>query len=79
MGALTMVEASYILGTLAAVLLVMAIVAWVKLLRGPLLQRTTGGIGRDSARGEFASQLLVGAAGLSSAAAFLAIAGWMFA
>ena len=79
MGALTMVEASYILGALAAVLLVMAVVAWVKLLRGPLLQRTAGGIERDSAAGEFASQLLFWAAGLSSAAALLAIAGWIFA
>jgi hypothetical protein len=74
-----MVEASYILGGLAAGLLVMAVVAWVKLLRGPLLQRTGGGIGRDSAAGEFASQILFWAAGLSSAAAFLAIAGWIFA
>ena len=79
MGALTMVEASNILGVLAAVLLLMAVVAWVKLLRGPLLQRTDGGIERDSAQGEFASQLLFWAAGLSSAAAFLAIAGWIFA
>jgi hypothetical protein len=75
----TVVEASYVLGALAALLLVMAVVAWVKLSRGPLLQRTAGRIGRDTAQGEFASQLLFWAAGLSSAAAFLAIGGWIFA
>lgn len=74
-----MVEAANILGVLSALLLLMAVVAWVKLLRGPLLQRADGGTGRDSAQGELASELLFWAAGLSSAAVFLAIAGWIFA
>lgn len=74
-----MIEASNILGVLAAVLLLIAIVAWVKLLRGPLLQRTASGIGRDLAAGEFASELLFWAAGVSAAAVFMAIAGWIFA
>ena len=73
-----MVEAANILGVLAAVLLLMAVIAWVHLLRGPLLQRADGGIGMDSAQGEFASELLFWAAGLSSASVFLAIAGWTF-
>ena len=74
-----MVEAANILGVLAAVLLLMAVIAWVKLLRSPLLQRADGHTEMDSAQGEFASELLFCAAGLSSAAVFLAIAGWIFA
>jgi len=73
-----MVEAANILGVLAAVLLLMAVVAWVKLIRGPLMQRTNGVADMDSAQGELASELLFWAAGLSTAAAFLAIAGWIF-
>jgi len=74
---LTVVEAANVLGLLAAVLLLMAIVAWIKLIRGPLMQRTDGSTGTDSAQGELASELLFWAAGLSTAAAFLAIAGWI--
>lgn len=73
-----MVEASNILGVLAAVLLLGAVLAWGRLIRGPLLQRTDGSLGMDSTQGEFASELLFWAAGLSSAAALLAIAGWIF-
>jgi hypothetical protein len=73
-----MVEASNVLGVLAAVLLLGAVIAWVKLIRRPLMQRTDGRTGIDSAQGELASELLFWAAGLSSAAAFLAIAGWIF-
>jgi len=73
-----MVEAANILGVLAAVLLLMAVIAWVKLIRGPLMQRTNGVADMDSAQGELASELLFWAAGLSTAAAFLAIAGWIF-
>ena len=74
-----MIEASNILGALAAVLLLVAVVVWAKLLRGPLLQRADGGIVRNSAQGEFASELLFWAAGVSAAAVFVAIAGWVFA
>ena len=74
-----MVEVANIIGGLAAVLLLVAVIAWVKLLRGPLLQRTDGRTGRDSAQIDFASQLLVWAAGLSIAAVLLAVAGWIFA
>jgi hypothetical protein len=74
-----MIEASNILGALAAVLLLVAVVVWAKLLRGPLLQRADGGIVRNSAQGEFASELLFWAAGVSAAAVFVAIAGWIFA
>jgi hypothetical protein len=77
-GALTMVEAGNVLGVLAAVLLLMAVIAWVKLIRGPLMERTDGHAGMDPAQGEFASELLIWAAVLSSAAMFLAVAGWIF-
>ena len=75
---LTMVEAANVLGVLAAVLLLGSVIAWVKLIRGPLLQRTDGSTGTDSAQGELASELLFWTAGLSTAAVFLAIAGWIF-
>jgi hypothetical protein len=74
-----MVETANILGVLAAVLLLMAVIAWAKLLLGPPLQRADGGSEMDSAQGEVASELLLWAAGLSSAAAFLALAGRIFA
>jgi len=73
-----MVEAGNVLGVLAAVLLLMAVIAWVKLIRGPLLQRTDGRTGMDPEQGEFASELLLWAATLSTAAMFLAVAGWIF-
>jgi len=73
-----MIEAGNVLGVLAAVLLLMAVMAWIKLIRGPLLQRMDGRTGMDAVQGEFASELLLWAAGLSSAAMFLAVAGWIF-
>jgi hypothetical protein len=73
-----MVEGADILGVLAAVLLLMAVVAWVKLIRSPLLQRMDGRTEREPAQGEFAYELLFWAAGLSGTAALLAIAGWVF-
>jgi len=73
-----MVEAGNVLGVLAAVLLLMAVIAWVKLVRGPLMQRIDGRTGMDHRQGEFASELLLWAAGLSTAAMFLAVGGWIF-
>ena len=73
-----MVEAGNVLGVLAAVLLLMAVIAWVKLIRGPLMQRLDGQTSTDPSPGEFASELLFWAAGLSSAAMFLAVVGWIF-
>lgn len=75
----TMFEAANILGALSAILLLMSLVAWVKLVRGPLMQRTDGKTGIDPAQGEFASELLFWAAGLSTAAVISAVAGLMFA
>jgi len=73
-----MVEAGNVLGVLAAVLLLIAGVAWIKVIRSPLLQRMDGSTEMDSAQGELASELLLWAMGLSAAAAILAIAGWIF-
>ena len=73
-----MVEAGNILGALAAALLLMAAVAWVKLIRGPRSQRTDGRTGIEGDQAEFASELLLWAAGLSTAAMFLAVGGWIF-
>jgi hypothetical protein len=77
-GVLIMVDAGNVLGVLAAVLLFMAVTAWVKLIRGPLKQRTDGCTGMDPADNGFASELLIWAAGLSTAAMFLAVAGRIF-
>jgi hypothetical protein len=74
-----MTEAANILGVLAAVLLLMAVIAWAKLLRAPRLRRADGSTEMDPTQGEVASELLFWAAGLSGAAAFLALAGWIFA
>jgi hypothetical protein len=71
-----MLEAARVLGVISAVLLVAAIAAWVRLLRGPTLQRLDGRIGPDSGQAQVASQLLMLAAGLSAVAAVLAVAGW---
>jgi hypothetical protein len=70
-----MLEAARILGCFSAVLLVAAVAAWVKLARGPLLQRLDGRIGLNFAQAESASQLLVLALSLSVLAAILALAG----
>jgi hypothetical protein len=63
-----MVEAANILGVLAAVLLLIAVIAWAKLLRAPALRRADGGTEMESDEGEVASELLFWAAGLSIAA-----------
>jgi len=70
-----MSEAANILGLLAAILLMMSLIAWAKLLRGPPLQRADGGTELESAQGEVAVELLFWAVGLSIAAAFLAVVG----
>lgn len=73
-----MVEAGNLLGVLAGVLLLLAVIAWVKLIRSPLMQRIDGRTGMDLRQARFASELLFWAAGLSSVAMFMAVAGWLF-
>ena len=71
-----MLEFARILGFLAAFLMLVAVVAWIKLFRGPRLQRLDGGAAK-AGNAEIPSQLLVLAAVLSAAAALLAVAGWI--
>jgi hypothetical protein len=73
-----MVEAANVLGLLGAVLLLMAVIAWTKLIRRPLTQRADGSTPINSDQRELGSELLFWAAGLSSTAALVAIAGWVF-
>jgi len=72
-----MIEASRILGLAAAAILTIAIAAWLKLWRRPALARSRPVRLPQLVQGEFASRLLVLAAGLSAVAAILAIAGWI--
>ncbi len=74
-----MTEAANILGVLSCALLLLAAIAWVKLVQGPAWRRAGGHSEVVSVQGEFASELLFWGAGLSSAAVLLAIAGLMFA
>lgn len=71
-----MIEASRILGFASVALLALAIVAWAKLWRRPAFARLDQAKGRKREEGEFASRLLMLAAGSSAVAAIVAIAGW---
>lgn len=74
-----MLESAQSLGWFAGILLIVAVIAWVKLFRGPKLQAVGDRGAASVSKVEIASQLLVLAAGLSGIAAILAVAGWMFA
>lgn len=63
-----MFEASQLLAFLAAILLVVAIGIWVKLFRGPELQRLNGKAAGSVQNVERASQLLVISVGVSAVA-----------
>ena len=71
-------DAAQVLGFFAAVLLIIAVTAWVKLLRRPRFQRLDGRTGPAGDGIETASQLLVVVLCVSGVAALLAVAG-MFA
>jgi hypothetical protein len=73
-----MLETSDMLGWFAAALLFAAVAAWLKLGRGPLLQRLNGRTAVKADQVESASRLLVIALGVSAVAAIVAVAGWMF-
>lgn len=64
------------LGLLSALVLVVAVTAWVKLGLRPALPGVHGA-GGDPASTEVASQLVVVAFGLSGLAAILAVVGWI--
>lgn len=70
-----MFEAARFTAILAAVLLVVAIAVWVKLMRGPELQRLDRRSGGSVHNVEGASQLLVMAVGVSAVASILSLLG----
>lgn len=70
-----MFEASYIVGSVSAGLLILAVIAWIKLFRAPALQPVDGGSAPKLGRTKRASRLLVAAFALSAVAAALAVIG----
>ena len=72
---MTVLEIGHVLGWFSAVVLLVAAAAWVRLLRGPAIQRLDGRLALNP-NAEPASKLLVVALGLGGIAAVLAIAGW---
>ena len=72
---MTVLETAHVLGWSSAVVLLMAAAAWVKLLRGPAIQRLDRRLALNPDV-EPASKLLVVALGLGGMAAVLAIAAW---
>ena len=56
-----MTEAANILGVLPLALLLLAAIAWVKLVRGPALQGADGHLEMVSGQGEFPSSYFAGA------------------
>ena len=71
-----MLEVARAVGFFAAILLLVAVAAWIKLFRGPELRRLDGPAAK-AGNAEIASQLLVLSAALSGVAAALAVAGWI--
>lgn len=66
-------EGAQIMGSAAAVLLVFAIAAWIKLMRSPPLVRVDGSRVPQDENVESASRLLLGAVFMSAVAALLAV------
>lgn len=73
-----MLETSSLLGWLSVALLFAAGAAWLRLGRGPLLQKLNGRATLTIGQAEVASRLLVAAVGLSAVAAVLAIFNLVF-
>ena len=71
-----MLEIARVVGFVAAILLLVAVAAWIKLFRGPELRRLDGRAAK-AGNAEIASQLLVLSAALSAVAAALALAAWI--
>ena len=71
-----MIEAGRILGCFSALLLIAALVAWLKL-RGPALARLDGQIAANTAPTEIVAKLIMSASVIAAVAAILAIVGWI--
>jgi hypothetical protein len=72
---LAMLEAGQIIGCFSALLLVMAVAAWAKLLLRPVARPLNGIEAPNVGNVEIASRLIASAVGLSAVAAFIAVAG----
>ena len=72
-----MLESSGLIGWISAVLLMAAVVAWLKLAKGPLLRRLNGRTTANPDDGENASRLLLISFGVGVLAVVLAIGRWM--
>jgi hypothetical protein len=71
-----MLQIARLLGFLAAILLLVAVGAWIRLFGDPELQRVDGSTTKARNKAEIASQLLLTAAALSALAASLAVIAW---
>lgn len=71
-----MLETAHILAGVSVMLLIGALIAWVKLLKRPQIRRLNSSAAAIAGNPQLAALLLLAAVGFSSVAAFLAIAGW---
>lgn len=74
-----MLEAAQLIAIAAAVLLALAVAVWLKLLRGPAVERLGASSIAHSGKAERASRLLVFAAIAGALAALVAIAAFISA
>lgn len=72
-----MTELASMLGGISAVLLIVALLTWLNLFRGPIFRPIDGRARLSEAQSERGSQLLIVATAFSAVAAVLAIAGWI--
>jgi hypothetical protein len=70
-----MLEAGQIVGCFSAVLLVVSVAAWARLLLRPAIQLQNGIGAPNVSKSEIASRLIASSVGLSAVAAFLAVTG----
>jgi len=73
-----MTNVAVVLALCSALLLIVSVAIWAKVLRGPLMQRLDGGRQSNDKPAEIAAQLLVLAFVTSALAAILAIVGWIY-
>ena len=74
-----MIETARILGGFSVVVLIVALAAWVRLIREPGLRRLDGQVERNPAQAEIASRLSLLAVATSALAAVIAVLNRIFA
>ena len=72
-----MIETARLLGGVSLIVLVVALAAWVKVIRAPGLRRLDGQIERNHGQAELASRLSLLAVAVSALAAVVAIFSWI--